>query len=342
MPKRMIDGDQLWVSEKLTLVPVKYRVEYAWLLPLAQVNGCFECSPMLVWRTCYSALRPDWSMDDVTAMLDAFGDAKMLFRWKVNGKTYGFFPGAQKEGRLPGAAERAKYRAPWNSGMVPGKELASFLGVPLKQVSAEYRGLLSEASKNPRRTSLVGNGIGDGGGLGLGNGSGVGKVEAGDTTPLSPSPANNDNSSLSESPKDKNQTPDTEPDPVWFARQFHTLLESNEHSDSSRHGKNWLTKWTAEFESMLDMYPGNAACLLELMLFSQSKVSGQQEYNITPYGLREHLSLLEEKLARHKKKHETAWATRWNDWLEEIGAVQEEEPKQDHAFDPGEAEDELA
>jgi hypothetical protein len=39
MPKRVIDGDSLWVSEKLTTVPEKYRVEYAWILPLAQANG---------------------------------------------------------------------------------------------------------------------------------------------------------------------------------------------------------------------------------------------------------------------------------------------------------------
>ena len=39
MPKRVIDGDSLWVSEKLTTVPGEVPCGYAWILPLAQANG---------------------------------------------------------------------------------------------------------------------------------------------------------------------------------------------------------------------------------------------------------------------------------------------------------------
>ncbi len=89
MPKRVVDGDALWVSEKLESVEEKFRAEFAWILPLAQNNGCFESTAMVVWRTAYAALRDAWSKKDVADMLDAFEAAKMLFRFKVDGKEYG-------------------------------------------------------------------------------------------------------------------------------------------------------------------------------------------------------------------------------------------------------------
>ncbi len=170
------------VSEKLTTVPEKFRGEFGWVLPLAQVNGCFECTPMLVWRTCYSGVRPDWSVADVSAMLDEFEKAKMLFRFQADGKTYGFFVGIQKEGRLPKPSDRVKAAKQWQAGMVPEKQLASFLGVPVKKVREDYRDEVATNSRVGRdkvaRKSPTGNGngvgIGSGAGTGLGEGVGVG------------------------------------------------------------------------------------------------------------------------------------------------------------------------
>jgi hypothetical protein len=187
MPKRIIDGDALWVSEKLTLVPVKYRAEYAWILPLAQVNGCFECSPMLVWRTCYSALRSGWTVAKVAKMLNAFEAAKMLFRFQQDGKTYGFFVGIQKEGRLPRPSDRIRSIKFWQQGLVPEEELASFLGVTVAKVREDYhdeiatnsrvgRGGVAEDTRRIRgevaETPLTGIGIGKGKGEGEGEGEG--------------------------------------------------------------------------------------------------------------------------------------------------------------------------
>lgn len=177
MPKRVVDGDALWVSEKLTCVPEKYRAEYAWILPLGQANGAFECSPMAVWRLCYSALRSDWTTSDVAAMLDAFEAAKMLIRWTdKSNKTFGFFIGIQKEGRLPKPSDRVKSAKQWQAGMVPAKELAKFLGVTVKEVEADYRDLLATTSRPARgkvaTNSPTGNGVGVGSGIGLGAGSG--------------------------------------------------------------------------------------------------------------------------------------------------------------------------
>ena len=73
MPKRVVDGDALWRSRKLLLVPIEYRAEYANLVPLADVNGSFECDPASVWSDVYAFNRSNISPDDVAAML-AYAD----------------------------------------------------------------------------------------------------------------------------------------------------------------------------------------------------------------------------------------------------------------------------
>jgi hypothetical protein len=70
MPKRVIDGDAIWSSKKLSNVqPAHYRAEYTNLLPLALANGVFECEPRLVYTTVYAYNREDISLADVIAML---------------------------------------------------------------------------------------------------------------------------------------------------------------------------------------------------------------------------------------------------------------------------------
>ena len=110
MPKRVVDGDALWRSRKLLLVPVEYRGEYANLVPLADVNGSFECDPASVWADVYSFNRPNITIADVTAMLGAFEAAGMLVRWNQGGKTWGHFVGIQRAGRLPSGSHVTRYR----------------------------------------------------------------------------------------------------------------------------------------------------------------------------------------------------------------------------------------
>jgi hypothetical protein len=53
MPKRVIDGEALWKSNKLNQIsPSKYRGELANLLPLMCAEGSFEADPRLVWGNC--------------------------------------------------------------------------------------------------------------------------------------------------------------------------------------------------------------------------------------------------------------------------------------------------
>lgn len=335
MPKRMVDGDALWVSEKLEQVPVEYRGDYAWLLPLAQVNGCFECSPSVVWRECYAARRPDRTIEATAAILTAFESAKMLFRWTVDGKTYGFFPGVQKEGRLPSASERGKYRAPWNTGMVPAKELASFLGVPAKKVSTEFRGVLLEVSRSPRRNSQVGNGIGLSVGSGEGRGLGTGKgkaavlaeVDDSDTTATPSTPPSTRLSSTNSSSLQNNKTTtlntfestdedeDEDEDELddGFTQPSTTDNLSNftakglamawkalmkENPSSTEIPKNWEYLWEPDFKKLLDEL-GSASKVVDIMAVSQMEKNRQ--YYIRPLKLIDNLSMLREMI-REKAK----------------------------------------
>jgi hypothetical protein len=109
MPKRIIDGEALWTSDKLLGVPTKYRSEYANLIPLALANGVFECDPDKVWSRVYAYNRPDIVPSHVVTMLDSYESAKMLFRWQEpDGKLWGYWIGIDKIGRLPTAARLNK------------------------------------------------------------------------------------------------------------------------------------------------------------------------------------------------------------------------------------------
>lgn len=108
MPNRVV-SDALWTSHKLKKVPVKYRAEYANLIPLAEINGAFEADPELVWSKVYSFNRNDVTPVIVAEILDEFEKAGMLTRYKQDGKIYGKWVGIDKPGRLPGKAERERY-----------------------------------------------------------------------------------------------------------------------------------------------------------------------------------------------------------------------------------------
>ena len=127
MHKRIVDGTGLWTSEKLREVqPPSYRAELANLIPLAGSTGTFECNPRLIWRTVYSLNRTDISEDDVAKILDAFEQAKILFRWTVTGgKTWGYRIGIHGKGRLPAPSQKKYDRG---GEAVPLEKLEEFMG----------------------------------------------------------------------------------------------------------------------------------------------------------------------------------------------------------------------
>jgi|SRR5271157_2971367 len=117
MPKRIIDGDKLYTSDKITKVSKKYRAEYAWIIGMGLANGVCEASPKLVHHIAYSYNREDITVEDVARMLDEFEAAEMLVRYEVNGKTWMYFVGC--ESCLPPPSVAAKMK----KGPTPPLEL---------------------------------------------------------------------------------------------------------------------------------------------------------------------------------------------------------------------------
>ncbi len=103
MPKRILDGEGIWRSDKLARVePVWMRAEYANLIPLALANGVLEANPRRIWSQVYAYNRTDITTQDVEKILEEFGRVGLLFRWvHEDGKIWGFWTNIKKPGRLP-------------------------------------------------------------------------------------------------------------------------------------------------------------------------------------------------------------------------------------------------
>lgn len=108
MPKRLVDGDALWRSDKLAQVqPPSFRAEYANLLPLAEADGTFEASPLRVWADVYAYNRPDINAETVEKILNEFERVGMLVR-RQNGTLWGYWIGI--ESRLPPRSHRNRFK----------------------------------------------------------------------------------------------------------------------------------------------------------------------------------------------------------------------------------------
>lgn len=108
MPSRMIDFDALWSSDKLRAVKESARVEYTWFYGLADAYGCFEINIAAI-HSRVSSIRPKLSVSRITTILEEFRRNGLLFVWKAD-KTYGFWTGSDKKGRLPPEGTRHRYK----------------------------------------------------------------------------------------------------------------------------------------------------------------------------------------------------------------------------------------
>jgi hypothetical protein len=158
MPKRVVDGEGLWRSEKLLRVqPEKFRAEYANQIPLALANGVFECDERRVWSLVYAFNRPEVSIADVVAMHAEFDRVGMLFRWETpDGKRWGFWVGIERPGRLP-SASRLRTRHETLGPEPPESALKAYVD--------------NHRSPNGQPTVALGFGLGSGSGLGSGKGT---------------------------------------------------------------------------------------------------------------------------------------------------------------------------
>jgi hypothetical protein len=126
MPKRVIDFDAIWASDKIAACAEWAQAEYAWLYGLADCCGCFELTNLRVIWGRVAAVRRNLSLERLEQVFDEFHDKGLLFRWNENGKRYGHWTGSDVPGRLPPPSWRNRLErlAP----PVPAEQLAKYLG----------------------------------------------------------------------------------------------------------------------------------------------------------------------------------------------------------------------
>jgi hypothetical protein len=101
MPKRVLDFDAMWGSDKLAACAAWAQAEYAWLYGLADASGCFELTNLRVIWGRVAAIRRDLTIERLEQVFDEFHDKGLLFLWVENGKRYGHWTGSDVPGRLP-------------------------------------------------------------------------------------------------------------------------------------------------------------------------------------------------------------------------------------------------
>jgi len=125
MPKRVIDFDALWASDKIAACPAWAQAEYAWLYGLADASGSFELTNLRVIWGRVAAVRKDLSIERLEEILQEFVARGLLFTWEASGKRYGHWTGSDVPGRLPPPSWRARLErlAP----PLPREELAAYM-----------------------------------------------------------------------------------------------------------------------------------------------------------------------------------------------------------------------
>jgi hypothetical protein len=124
MPKRVIDFDALWASDKLASCAEWAQSEYAWLYGLADASGSFELTNLRVIWGRVAAIRKNLSLERLREIFDEFIAHGLLFTWEENGKRYGHWTGSDVPGRLPARSWRVRLQklAP----PVPPEALAAY------------------------------------------------------------------------------------------------------------------------------------------------------------------------------------------------------------------------
>jgi len=125
MPKRVLDFDAMWASDKLGSCAAWAQAEYAWLYGLADASGSFEITNLRVIWGRVAAIRNNLTIERLEQVFDEFIARGLLFTWEENGKRYGHWTGSDVPGRLPPPSWRARLEklAP----PVPQKQLAAYV-----------------------------------------------------------------------------------------------------------------------------------------------------------------------------------------------------------------------
>ncbi len=108
MPKRVIDFDAMWGSDKLAACAEWAQAEYAWLYGLADASGCFEVTNLRVIWGRVAAIRGNFTIERLEQVFGEFQDKGLLFVWEYEGKRYAHWTGSDVPGRLPAPSWRSR------------------------------------------------------------------------------------------------------------------------------------------------------------------------------------------------------------------------------------------
>ena len=125
MPKRVIDFDAMWGSDKLAACAEWAQAEYAWFYGLADASGSFELTNLRVIWGRVAAIRRNLTIERLEQVFVEFQDKGLLFVWEHEGKRYGHWTGSDVPGRLPAPSWRMRLErlAP----PVPKQQLAEYV-----------------------------------------------------------------------------------------------------------------------------------------------------------------------------------------------------------------------
>ncbi len=166
MPKRVIDFDAMWGSDKLAACAAWAQAEYAWLYGLADASGCFELTNLRVIWGRVAAIRTNLTIERLEQVFAEFQDKGLLFVWEQDGKRYAHWTGSDVPGRLPPPSWRMrleKFAPP-----VPKKQLAEYMAKYARGRAAfgsggfcaETASAAPGGDATPHRTGDVGGGSG--------------------------------------------------------------------------------------------------------------------------------------------------------------------------------------
>jgi hypothetical protein len=150
VPKRVLDFDAMWGSDKLAACAAWAQAEYAWLYGLADASGCFELTNLRVIWGRVAAIRGNFTIERLEQVFAEFQDRGLLFVWEHEGKRYAHWTGSDVPGRLPPPSWRMRLErfAPPVPKQRLGEYMARFARGRAALAGVGFRGEAQEESSN--------------------------------------------------------------------------------------------------------------------------------------------------------------------------------------------------
>lgn len=112
MPKRIIDGEALWTSQRVKRLKPENRLHYPYWIAMTWFNGVMEADMEAVRSKCYSYMFPEVTVDRIADIFADFVDTGLVGTWEQDGRTYAYFRGSDATGRTLPPSEKKNYKQP--------------------------------------------------------------------------------------------------------------------------------------------------------------------------------------------------------------------------------------